>query len=71
MGVNIRISIRMQEAWMKLNSKWQGEAAEAFRREYIVKASDILYSFEAAYSELSSISSELESELQGIENTLA
>lgn len=65
------VSTEVQNAWSKLNARWQGEDANAFHREYIVKISEVTDSFDSACLELESISSELQKELQAIEQRTA
>lgn len=65
------ISGEIQEIWSKLNSKWQGDAATAFHREYILRLSEVSDSFEDACTELGSLSENLSKELQMIEQSLA
>lgn len=65
------ISGEIQEIWSKLNSKWQGDTATAFHREYILRLSEVSDSFEDACTELGSLSENLSKELQMIEQSLA
>ena len=65
-----RISADVQYVWMKLNTRWSGEDADAFHREYVVKISEIADSFEDACSKLSRLSAECIKELKSIEQTL-
>ena len=71
MGGKDKISSEVQDAWEKLNARWKGEDAAAFHREYIVKISEIVDSFENACFELSKISSECLNNLNSIEQTIA
>ena len=71
MGSKDKISSEVQDAWEKLNARWKGEDATAFHREYVVKISEIVDSFENACSELSKISSECLNNLNSIEQTIA
>lgn len=64
-------SMEVQNSWAKLNARWQGEDANAFHREYIVKISEVIDSFDSACLELESIASELQKELQAIEQRTA
>jgi hypothetical protein len=65
-----RISADVQDVWVKLNARWRGEDADAFHREYIVKISEIVDSFDDACFELSSLSAECMKELNTLEQTL-
>ena len=65
------IAAEVQDVWSKLNSRWQGEDANAFHRQYIVKITETAESFEDACADLGSISSELSKELQMIEQSLS
>lgn len=65
------ITAEVQDVWSKLESRWKGEDATAFHREYIVKIAETAEMFEKACTELNDISSNLAKELQMIENSLA
>ena len=65
-----RISSEIQDVWVKLNTRWSGEDAEAFHRQYIVKITEIADSFDDACSELSRLSTECIKELNLVEQTL-
>lgn len=65
------IAVGVQDAWIKLNSRWKGEDANAFYRQYILKITETAESFEDACADLVDISSELSKELQMIEQSLA
>lgn len=71
MSVKNRISSDVQDVWEKLNARWSGEDATAFHKEYIVKISEIVDSFDDACSELSKVSAECMKELDLIEQTLS
>lgn len=70
MSEKYQMSSNVQEVWEKLNTRWKGEDATAFHREYIVKISEIVDNFDDACSELSKVSSECIKELNSIEQTL-
>jgi hypothetical protein len=65
-----RISVDAQNVWAKVNTRWRGEDAESFYREYIVRISEIVDSFDDACLELSRLSAECMKELNTIEQTL-
>jgi len=65
-----QMSSEVQEVWEKLNTRWKGEDATAFYREYIVKISEIVDIFDDSCSELSNVSSECIKELNLIEQAL-
>lgn len=64
------IATEVQHVWSKLESRWKGEDAAAFHREYIVKINETAEMFEKACADLGDISSNLSKELQMIENGL-
>ena len=70
MNSRSKISGNVQEVWSKLDSRWQGEDAKAFHREYILKITETVESFEVACDELGNLSAELSKELQKIEESL-
>ncbi len=70
MSEKSRNSSDVQDAWAKLNTRWRGEDADAFHREYIVKMVEIVDSFDDACSELSRLSAECIKELTSLEQTL-
>ena len=70
MSEKSRISADLQDVWVKLNARWRGEDADAFHREYIVKISEIVDTFDDACSELRRLSAECMKELNSIEQTL-
>lgn len=61
------ISANVQNVWTKLNARWQGEAANLFHREYIVKIAEVTDDFESACLQLETTSLELQKELQALE----
>lgn len=66
-----RISVSIQDVWAKLNTKWTGEDANAFYREYLLKLTEIADSFEDACIGLKAQSLALLKELQDIERSIA
>ena len=70
MNSRSKISGNVQEVWSKLGSRWQGEDAKAFHREYILKITETVESVEVACDELGNLSAELSKELQKIEQSL-
>ena len=65
-----RNSSKVQDAWAKLKTRWRGEDADAFHREYIVRIAEIVDSFDDACSELSRLSAECIKELNSVEQTV-
>lgn len=59
------------EVWTKLNNRWNGEAADVFYREYIVRISEITESFENSCGGLDQITSEMSNELDMLEQSLS
>lgn len=65
------ISGKLQESWAKLNTKWQGDAANAFHRQYIMRLTEVSDTFEDACADLENTSEKLLKELQALEQSLA
>lgn len=64
------ISDEVKNVWARLNSRWQGEDADAFYNQYIVALDETAELFEADCSKLTYLSDEFEKELQLIEQSL-
>lgn len=65
------ISGRLQEAWGIARSSWQGEAAEAFYRQYILPMLETAGRFDAACRDSSERTQLLDRELSVIERSLS
>ena len=61
----------IQEIWKQLSDKWQGDDATAFYREYVIKISEIIDSFDKECSEFNEKASECMDQLNIIEQTLS
>lgn len=71
MGMNYNTVSGIQDAWGKLSTRWQGEAASAFNGDYIVRLTEIGGNFDSACLDLSELSAECKKELDSFEQALA
>ena len=71
MNDNYKKSANIQEMWEQLSNKWQGDDATAFYREYVIKISEMIESFNKECSELNEKASECMVQLNIIEQTLS
>ena len=60
----------LQEIWTKLNSKWRGDAADAFYTEYIIQMQECAEQFAVSCSNLSNETKAISAELVSIEQSL-
>lgn len=65
-----KISLTVNEIWTKLNSKWKGEAADAFYQSYIMKLTEIAEEVENSGCELSSKCEELSKQISLLEQSM-
>ena len=60
----------LQEIWLKLHSKWRGDAADAFYTEYLIQMQECADQFAISCNSLSEEAKTLSAELTNIEQAL-
>ena len=59
------------DVWIKLNAKWQGEHADAFYNDYIVRISETVEEYDKACAEVRLLSAEFNNALEALEQSLS
>ena len=61
------VSENVRDIWSRLNSRWRGDDANVFHKDYVLKLLEISEEFEAACRQMESMANELMKNLQEIE----
>ena len=71
MSVRTNMVNNVTDVWIKLNTKWQGEHAEAFYNDYIVRIRETVEEYDKACAEVRTIAVEFNNALEALEQSLS